>query len=168
MAIPPPPEGFTRYLVKSTFGAGRDFRVLDLEEQEVFLVDGKIAARPKADILDPSGTALYHVTGQLLGIPKRMTITDADGSEVASLKAKMFSPITSRMTMTMADGTTWELEGNFIEKEYTITAGGEPVVQITQKWVTIRDTYTLDIATGVDPGLALAVLWSVDRWVERD
>jgi uncharacterized protein YxjI len=168
MAIPPPPEGFTRYLVKSKLGVGRDFRVLDLDEHEVFVVDGKLGLRPKADVLDASGTALYHVTGQLLGIPKRMTITDAGGSDVASLKAKMFSPIKSRMTMTMADARTWELEGNFIEKEYTITAGGERVVQITQKWVTIRDTYTLDISEGVDPGLALAVLWSVDRWVERD
>jgi uncharacterized protein YxjI len=42
------------------------------------------------------------------------------------------------------------------------------MVQITQKWVTVRDAYTLDVADGVDPGLALAVLWAVDRWVERD
>ena len=40
--------------------------------------------------------------------------------------------------------------------------------QINQKWVTIRDTYNLEVADGVDPGLALAVLWSVDRWVEKD
>jgi hypothetical protein len=32
----------------------------------------------------------------------------------------------------------------------------------------IKDTYGLDVADGIDPGLALAVLWSVDRWVEQD
>jgi len=49
-----------------------------------------------------------------------------------------------------------------------VSAGGRPAVQITQKWVTVRDTYTLDVAEGVDVGLALAILWAVDRWVERD
>ncbi len=29
MAIPPPPAGWNRNLVKSAFGAGRDFNVLD-------------------------------------------------------------------------------------------------------------------------------------------
>lgn len=49
-----------------------------------------------------------------------------------------------------------------------MTANGKPVVQITQKWVTVRGKYAIDIADGVDAGLALAVVWAVDRWVERD
>jgi uncharacterized protein YxjI len=80
----------------------------------------------------------------------------------------MFSPIKSRMTLTVVGGAVWELEGSLMEKDYSIAAEGRPVVQITQKWVTVRDAYTLDVADGTDPGLALAVLWAVDRWVERD
>lgn len=168
MSIPPAPEGWTRFLVKSKFGAGRDFAVLDLAEQQLFFVDGKISTRPKAEIRDQADSVLYRVQGKLLGIPKHMTITDASGAEVASLSAKMFSPIKSRMTLSVADGSDWALEGSFIEKNYSISSRGTPIVQITQKWVTIRDTYTLDVADGIDPGLALAVLWAVDRWVERD
>ncbi len=169
MALPPPPDGWTRYLVKSKFGAGRDFAVLDPDtEAQRFFVDGKLGTRPKADIRDSADAVVYQVRGKLLGIPKHMTISDADGQEVASLKAQMFSPIKSRMTLTLSDGQTWELEGSLMEKEYAISSAGRPVVQITQKWVTIRDAYTLDVAAGVDPGLALAVLWGVDRWVEKD
>lgn len=169
MAMPPPPAGWTRYLVKSKFGAGRDFAVLDpATDQQQYFVDGKMGTRPKADIRDSSDATVFQVRGKLLGIPKHMTISDAAGTEVASLKAQMFSPIKSRMTLTRSDGQTWELEGSFIEKEYAIASQGRPVVQITQKWVTVRDAYTLDVADGVDPGLALAVLWAVDRWVERD
>jgi uncharacterized protein YxjI len=167
--VPPAPAGWSRFLVKSKFGAGRDFAVLDpVTEQQRFFVDGKIGTRPKAEILDASNVGVYKVSGRLLGIPKEMTITDAAGTEVASLKAKMFSPIKSRMTLQVASGEPWELEGSLLEKNYSISAGGRPVVEITQKWVTIRDTYTLDVVDGVDPGLALAVLWAVDRWVERD
>jgi uncharacterized protein YxjI len=169
VALPPPPPGWTRYLVKSKFGAGRDFAVLDpTTEAQRYFVDGKIGTRPKAEIRDAADATVYRVRGHLLGVPKQMTISDDAGNEVASLKAKMFSPIKSQMTLTLGDGSTWTLEGTFIEKEYSISSGGQPVVQITQKWVTVRDAYTLDVADGVDAGLALAVLWAVDRWVERD
>lgn len=169
MVVPPPPAGWSRYLVKSTFGAGRDFKVLDpATEAEQYVVDGKLGTRPKAEIRDATGQVVYQVRGRLFGVPKQMTITDASGGEAASLKAKMFSPIKSRMTLTVADGPSWELEGSLMEKEYAIAVESRPVVQLTQKWVTVRDTYTLDVADGTDPGLALAVLWAVDRWVERD
>jgi len=169
MALPPPPAGWSRYLVKARFGAGRDFAVLDpASEEQRFFVDGKMGARPKAEVLDAANQVLYRVTGRVLGIPKHMTIADAAGTEVASLRAKTFSPIKTRMTLEVASGEPWTLEGSFIERNYSVSAGGRPVVQITQKWVTVRDTYTLDVAEGVDVGLALAILWAVDRWVERD
>ncbi len=169
MALPPPPPGWSRFLVKSKFGAGRDFAVLDPDtEEQRYFVDGKMGTRPKADVLDGQNAVVYSVRGRLLGIPKHMTIVDAAGTEVASLRAKTFSPIKSRMTLEVATGQQWTLEGSFIEKNYAISAGGRHVVQITQKWVTVRDAYTLDVAEGIDVGLALAILWAVDRWVERD
>ncbi|WP_278235285.1 LURP-one-related family protein [Isoptericola sp. AK164] len=169
MPLPPPPAGWSRYVLKSTFGMGRDFAVLhpDTGDQSWF-VDGKVGMRPKADVKDRDGEVVYTVTGKMFGIPKQMTIADADGTEIAALRAKMFSPVKDRMSMQVPGGEPWSLEGSFIEKDYAVTVGGRHVVQITQKWVTIRDAYTLDVADGVDVGLALAVVWAIDRWVERD
>lgn len=170
MAIPPPPPGWTRLVVKSRFGMGRDFQVSDADGNPVLFVDGKVSMTPKAEVR--AGAALdqvvYQVQGQFLGVPKRMTITSADGAEIASLKSKLFSPIKSRMEMTIAARGTWEVEGSFIEKNYSVSAGGEPIVQVTQKWMTVRDSYTVDCAAGVDPALAMAIVWAIDRWVERD
>ncbi|MEU2198773.1 LURP-one-related family protein [Isoptericola sp. NPDC019482] len=169
MALPPPPSGWSRYVVKAKLvSMGRDFTVTDLAGADAFVVDGKVGPRERADVLDATGTVVYRVTGRVINLPKRMTITDAAGAEVAELNGKLFSPIRSKMTLTVPGGPAWELQGNLIEKEYTVTAGGAPVAVITQKWVTVRDSYTLDVAEGTDPGLALAVLWAVDRWVERD
>jgi uncharacterized protein YxjI len=168
MAMPPAPAGWSRFLVKSKFGAGRDFVVLEPEtDEQRYLVDGKLGPRPKADV-KVGDDVVYEVRGKLLGIPKQMTIMDASGAEVASLKAQMFSPIKSRMTLDVSSGEPWTLEGSFLEKNYSVSSAGEPVIEISQKWVTVRDTYTLDVAKGVDPGLALAILWAVDRWVEED
>ena len=125
MSVPAAPAGYTRYLMKSKLGMGRDFRVLDpATEQDLFLVDGKVGARPKAQILDAAGAVLFEVTGKLLGIPKRMDVTTPDGTQVAHLH----SP--------------------------------------TLKFV--RDRYAIDVAEGVEPGLAFSLVWAIDRWVERD
>ena len=169
MSVPAAPAGYRRFLMKSKLGAGRDFVVLDpATEEQLFLVDGKLGPRPKAEVQAGDGSVIYSVKGQLLGIPKKMSITDASGTEVATLKAKKFSMIKDSMTMEMANGEPWQLTGQFIEKNYTVTSGGQDVVRITQKWVTIKDKYTVDVADGADPGLAFAIVWAVDRWVERD
>ena len=97
-----------------------------------------------------------------------MSIRGADGSEIATLRAKLFSPIKARMTLTRTDGADWHIEGQFVEKDYSIVSDGQPIIHITQKWVTVRDSYTVDIVDGTDVGVALAVLWAIDRWVERD
>jgi uncharacterized protein YxjI len=167
-AVEPPPPGWQRYVMKSKFGAGRDFAVTDLNDAQVAFVDGKLGPRPKAEVKDGEGNVRFSVSGRLFGVPKQMTISDHDGREVASLKAKMFSPIKSRATLTMADGSSWQVEGSLLEKDYSIAANGRPVVQISQKWVTIRDTYTLDVAEGVELPLALAIVWASDRWTDRD
>lgn len=169
MAMPPAPEGWTRLQMKSKFGVGRDFEVFDPQTQEQqYLVDGHVGPRPQADVKNAAGEVVYQVRGSMLGIPKHMNITTAAGEDIAELKAKMFSPIKTKMTMTMADGEPWHLEGEIFEKNYSIEAAGQPIVAITQKWVTVRDSYTLDVAAGVEPALALSVVWAVDRWVERD
>ncbi len=170
MAIPPAPAGYTRFLMKSKFGAGRDFRVLDPDtEQELFLVDGKMGPRPRADVQGPDGGVLFQVTGRLLGIPKRMEVTDASGAQVAHLHAQPFKFVRDKIDVTLASGEEWLLEGNIIEKDYRVQdASGRTTVQITQKWIAVRDRYTIDVADGVEPGLAFALVWAIDRWVERD
>ena len=36
------------------------------------------------------------------------------------------------------------------------------------KWMTVRDKYTVDYLSSWDAGLVMAVVWAIDRWVERD
>jgi uncharacterized protein YxjI len=102
-----------------------------------------------------------------MGVPKKVTIMDADENELAEIKSKFFSPVKSQMDLEMVDGRHWRLEGNIIEKEYSVTAEGRTILNITQKWVTIRDAYTLDVDESVPPALAAALLWAVDAFRER-
>lgn len=156
----------TRFVVKSKFGIDRDFEALDPEGRRVWFVDGKFGARPAAEVQDASGTVTHRLKGRLFGIPKQIMVSDADGRGVASIRAKI-SPLRSKMVISLTDGGEWVLEGNLIEKDYTITSGGAVVAAISQKFLKIRDTYTIDIADGVDQGLAMATLWSVDAFREQ-
>jgi hypothetical protein len=56
-----------------------------------------------------------------------MTIPTADGAQVAELKAKAFSVIKDKMTMTMADGSSWRVQGTLLEKNYSISSEGQPI-----------------------------------------
>lgn len=165
---PPPADGWSRILFKSKFGAGRDFEVTDTSGARVLFVDGKVGMTPKAEIRDAQDQVVYRVKGKFLGFPKRMTISAADGTHVAELVAKKFSVIKDKMTMTMADGSTWEVEGTLMEKNYSIASDGQPVATISQKWMTVRDQYAVDYLTSLDAGRVMAVIWAIDRWVERD
>jgi uncharacterized protein YxjI len=168
MASPPPADGWVRYLVKTKLAVGRDFTVLDpASEEQRYLVDGSIGPRPKVEVRDAADRVIARGHGKLLGIPRRFTITDPDGVEVATLTAKAFSGIRHRMTLETAAGQTWSLEGNLLEREYTATSDGRPVVHVTQKWAAVRDTFALDVTPDVDVGTALIVLWAIDRWVEQ-
>lgn len=167
MGLPESPAGWTRFLVKSKFAVGRDFAVLDpATEKQVYFIDGKLGVRPQAEVKDANDAVIYRARGSMMGIPKQLTISDASGTDVAFLKAKMFSPVRSQMTITNASGETWDLVGSLMEKEYNVTADGRPVIQISQKWLAMRDTFTIDIANGVDPGLVLAVMWGVSTFAE--
>ncbi len=156
-----------KYLVKSKFGLGRDFAVYDDEaaKNQIYLIDAKAGFGTKADIKDANDTILYTAKGKILNIPRKMDFFTPNGEVAARVVAK-FSPIKSRLTMTLASGETWELAGNFIGKSYTVMNGSKKVIDINQKWVTVRDKYFVEIDEGVDTALALGLIWAVDVWRE--
>jgi len=154
--------------MRSKMGAGRDFKVEDTDGNLLYVVDGKLGPRPKAEITDSGGTVRWSVRGHMLGFPKSMDVIDGDGNEFGKLKAKMISPIKDRETLYLADGTEWHLKGSFIEKNYEIRNDAGPVADVSQKWITVRDAFTVDVVNGFDVCLVLALVWSVDRWVEHD
>lgn len=159
--------GMKRYLVKSKFGIGRDFSVFDDEEatNKVYFIDAKMGFGTKAEIKDAQDTVIYTAKGKIVNIPRRMQFFAPDGTSVAELQAH-FSPIKSRMTMKLANGTEWSLEGNLIEKHYQIKQGDKIIINIDQKWLTIRVKYFVEIAVDTDVPLALGLIWAVDIWRE--
>ena len=159
--------GMKRYLVKSVLGIGRDFSVFSDEEanNKVFGIDAKMGFGTKANINDASGNVLYIAKGKVINFPRTMEYIRPDGRVAAKVKAE-FSPIKQRLTMKLDDGHTWELAGNFVGKNYIVVSGDKKIIEINQKWLTVRDKYFVEIAEDVDVALALGLVWAVDIWRE--
>lgn len=156
-----------RYLVKSKLGIGRDFSVYDDEDatNKVYFIDSKAGFGTKAEIKDANDNVLYTAKGRVINIPRRMEFFTPDAKLAAKLTAH-FSPIKSRLTMELASGKKWELQGNLIEKNYQVYEGDKKIIDINQKWMTLRDKYFVGIASDVDVALALGLVWAVDIWRE--
>jgi uncharacterized protein YxjI len=156
-----------KYLVKSKIGIGRDFSVYDDDEgkHKVYFIDSKAGLGSKAEIKTAEGQVIYKAKGKIINIPRKMEYLTPDGIFVARALAH-FSPLKSRLTMELANGDKWELEGNIIEKNYQVKQGGKIIIEMNQKWLTVRDKYFIEIADDVDLPLALGLIWAVDIWRE--
>ena len=56
-----------------------------------------------------------------------------------------------------------DIQGNILDHEYKIEAGKEKVAEVSKKWFRIRDTYGVEIETGQDNALILAITTAMDQ-----
>jgi len=58
--------------------------------------------------------------------------------------------------------------GNLLEHEFTIRRGDQTVATVSKQWLTLRETYGVDIATGENDLLILASVLALDLAQNRD
>ena len=137
--------------------------------------------KDKFTVKDEGGNDRFFVEGQLFSLGKKLHVTDSEGTEVAFIQQKLltflpkfFVYIGDRQVAEIVkeftlfknkyriDGLGWEVNGNFLDHDYEITNKGRPIVRISKAWFTWGDSYEVDIANGVDPVIAIAVVLAID------
>ena len=104
-----------------------------------------------------NGNELALVQQKLLTfLPKFLVFVG--GTQVAEI-VKEFTFFRNKYRI---DGLGWEVDGDFMDHDYEITANGRPIVSISKEWFTWGDSYMLDIADNSDPINALAVVLAID------
>ncbi|MEU2027185.1 LURP-one-related family protein [Streptomyces sp. NPDC016469] len=159
-----------RLLVRERlFGIGDDYWIEDTEGRKVFLVDGKaMRVRDTFELKDAQGRILVEIRQKLLSLRDTMLI-ERDGEQLAKVKRKRLSLLRNHYRVTLADGTELDVSGKILDREFAVDYDGELLAQISRRWLTVRDTYGIDIVReDADAGLLIAVAVCVIVLAEKE
>lgn len=138
-----------------------------------------------SDITDESGRPVLHVDGKVFSLHNRLVIREPDGREVAQVQRKLvalrptyeimiggekaaevrkhvFTPFHDRFTIDIPGPNDLEMSGNLLDHEFTIKQGDQTIATISKQWLSMRDTYAVDVAAGQDHLLILASVLALD------
>lgn len=143
---------------------GDDYWIENEAGERAFYVDGKaLRMRDTLIIKDVQGNELYKLKEKLLRVRDTMDILDAEGKTAATIKQALITPLRDRWKVDVANGPEMDIQGNILDHEYKIEAGKEKVAEVSKKWFRIRDTYGVEIETGQDNALILAITAAMDQ-----
>ncbi|MFF3390864.1 LURP-one-related/scramblase family protein [Streptomyces sp. NPDC002669] len=148
-----------RFLVRERlFAVGDDYWIEDTDGRKVFLVDGKaMRVRDTFELKDASGRVLVRSRQKLLSLRDTMVV-ERDGEQLAEIRRKRLSLLRNHYRVTLVDGTVLDVSGRILDREFAIEYDGELLAQISRRWLTVRDTYGIDIVReDADAALLLTV-----------
>jgi uncharacterized protein YxjI len=157
------------YVIRERFfSIGDDFDVLDEHGTKVFHVDGKVLSlRNKVVIEDPSGQEVASVHRHLVAMRPTYEIT-IGGEKAAEVRKKLFTPFRERFTIDVPGPDDLEIRGDLLDHEYVIDRDGQEVATVSKRWLTVRDTYAVQISPGVEPLLILCSVLALDLALARE
>jgi len=158
-------ESIQRYKMhEKLISIGDDYWIENEAGERAFYVDGKaLRLRDTLIIKDVQGNELYKLKEKLLRVRDTMDILDAEGKTAATIKQALITPLRDRWKVEVANGPEMDIQGNILDHEYKIEAGKEKVAEVSKKWFRIRDTYGVEIETGQDNALILAITAAMDQ-----
>lgn len=138
-----------------------------------------------SQITDESGQPAYEVNGHLFSLHQRLTVRDMQGQVVAEvarriialtatfeiqvagfgtseMRKKLFSPFIDRYSLDIPGPHDLEIVGSLFEHEYTFNRDGHVVATVSKRWLSLTDTYSVDIADGEPVALYLACVLALD------
>ncbi|MEU1210949.1 LURP-one-related family protein [Streptomyces sp. NPDC005790] len=148
-----------RLLVRERlFGVGDDYWIEDAAGRKLFLVDGKaMRLRDTFELKHTDGRVLVEIRRKLISLRETMVI-ERDGEELAEVRRKRLSLLRNHYRVALMDGTELDVSGKILDREFAIEYDGELLAQISRRWLTVRDTYGVDIVReDADVSLLIAV-----------
>ena len=148
---------------------GDDFWIENQAGKRVFKVDGK-ALRLRKTLLfeDMNGKELCMIQQRLLAITDTMAIESPRGEQLAVIKKALLSPFRERWSVNVANGAGLDVQGDILNHEYSIKQGGKKVAEVSKAWFAFTDTYGVEIASGQNDILILAVAIAIDMMAHPD
>jgi uncharacterized protein YxjI len=160
----------TRYKIRQKmFSIGDDFWIENQEGRRVFKVDGKALRLRKTLIFeDLNGNKLCQIQERWLPIRETMAIDGPDGEQIALVKKALIAPLRDRWSVNVNNAPDLTVQGNILDHEYTIKEGWNKVAEVSKRWLSLTDTYGVEIDSGQNDILILAVAIAIDMMAHDD
>ena len=152
-----------RYLMRERILSwGDDFTIKDEAGREAFYVDGKVfSVGDKLSFKDRDGKEVALIDQKLLSFGPQYEIVRG-GTTIAVVKKQLFTLFRARFTVDVPGPDDLEAKGNFLEHEYVFERAGRDVARISKKWLSLSDSYAIDINEGEDDVVILAAAVVID------
>jgi len=142
-----------------------DFKIYDEEGNQVYKVTGKfLSIGDKLSFEDMEGNQLLYIQQKVLNVLKTYEILRGgeDGERMYNVQKKisLFKP---KFSVYYNENDKLKIDGGIFEHEFKLKRDGDVVAAVTKKIVTLKDTYTVNIADGEDVEGILAVLICIDQ-----
>ena len=125
-------------------------------------MEGKILSLHHTLIMrDLSNVEVARVERQLVALRPTYHIT-RQGEEMAAVRKKLFSPFVGRFVIDIPGPEDLSMNGSLFEHEFTVSRGDQLVATISKAWVSMTETYAVDIMPGEDDLLILASVLALD------
>ncbi|GAA4985642.1 LURP-one-related/scramblase family protein [Streptomyces hyderabadensis] len=150
-------------------GIGDDYWIEDDRGNKVFLVDGKaMRLRDTWELKDAQGRVLIDIHQKMFALRDTMVIERA-GEPLARIKRKRLSLLRNHYRVTLADGTELDVSGKILDREFAVEYDGELLAVVSRRWLTLRDTYGVDVVRDdADPALLIALAVCVIHLAEKE
>jgi uncharacterized protein YxjI len=141
----------------------------------------------KFRFFDENENDVYLVEGKFWSFTKQLTMTDALSNEVALIKEQFFTwmpkfhvfvggvevaEIRKQFTFFKPkysiDCKGWEIQGDFLNHDYSIMKGDYQIATIHKRWLTWGDTYEINITDPADAVLVCSIVLCIDCVDERN
>lgn len=154
----------TRYKIRQKMlSIGDDFWIENQEGERVFKVDGKALRLRKTLIFeDMKGTKLARIQERLLSIKDTMVVEDADGNQLAVVKKGLIAPLGDHWAVNVRGGPDLDVQGNILDHEYSIMEKRRKIAEVSKKWLSLTDTYGVEIDEEENDILILAIAIAID------
>jgi uncharacterized protein YxjI len=159
----------TTYLVREKFfHLGDDFEITDETGRPVIAVDGKVLSlHDRLVLTDPAGREIAQVRRKLVALRPTYQIS-IGGDTVADVRKHFFTPFRDRYTIDIPGPDDLEMTGSILDHEFTVRRGDRTVATVSKRWLTLRDTYAVEVADGEDALLVLASVLALDLAEARE
>ena len=160
----------TRYKIRQKMlSIGDDFWIENQEGDRVFKVDGKaLRLRKTLFFEDLNGNKLAKIQERLLAIKDTMVVEDAEGNQLAVIKKGLIAPLGDHWTVAVRGGPDLDVQGNILDHEYSISERRQKIAEVSKKWLSLTDTYGVEIDEGQNDILILAVAIAIDMMAHDD